>query len=251
MSTQAIISVKQEDGTYKSITVENDGYVKNPGVGYVLSTYYYAPKDINKLIDSGNIEELLPYPSDEGTREQLAVMNTVKEIWDYCFDNDIEYLYIYEDGVWQWTSPDSYDIHLVELTTTDTMEKVENEKIDIARYCSYATAVKWNNTNLVLLNNVQDIDPDFDPYGDIDFPDEDDEDQSIPEFYQYYITDLSDDSVEWIRETFPGIHLSFSELLDSWILCVQHYGTSWSYVATQYIGHLNIEKEEYERFNKN
>jgi len=99
----------------------------------------------------------------------------------------------------------------------------------------------------VLLNNIQEIDPYFDPYIDMYTGEENEE---MPDFYQYYITDMSDSSVEWSNRVFPKLYYTFSDLLDSWILCVPHYGTSWDYVSTQYIGMINISKEEYERFNK-
>ena len=120
------------------------------------------------------------------------------------------------------------------------------------------------------------IDVNFDPYADIEHPEDccddddydddydndddrydddydsydDNEDFSMPEFYQYFITDLSDDAVHWMRSTFPDLYFSFSELLNAWILCVSHYGTAWDYVPTEYVGHISISKEEYDRFNK-
>lgn len=250
MSTRAIISVKQEDGKYRSILVKNDGYVQNPGVGYLLSSYYYSPKTINKLIESGNIDSLSTVPNDYSSGDEVELMSTVKEVWDYCFGNDIEYLYIYEDGVWQWTSPDSYEIHLIELRTTDTIDVVDRSMVDVHRYCSYRTAAKWGDASLVLLNNIQEIDQEFDPYIDY-YEDEEDTEESAPEFYQFYVTDLSDDSVEWMRKVFPDLTFVYSELLDLWVLCVSHYGTSWDYVPTEYVGHVSISKEELDRFNKN
>lgn len=253
MSTSAIISVKQEDGKYKSILVRNDGYIQNPGVGYLLSSYYYSPKTINKLIEAGSIDSLLSHPNDYSSGDGVELMSTVKEILEYCVKNQINYLYVYEDDIWQWTGIDEKEFKLVELRMSDTMETVSRDKIDVPRYCSYKTAISWVGTNIVLLNNIQEIDPDFDPYSDFyeDSDDEEDEeDEEYPEFYQFYITDLSDNDVEWMNKVFPDLTLSYSELLNSWILCVSHYGTSWDYVPTEYIGHINISKEEFDRFNK-
>jgi hypothetical protein len=252
MSTSAVISVKQEDGTYRSISVMNDGYTQNPGVGYMLSTFYLSPTYASKLIEMGNVDSLDPQPNENGCGIQLGVKTTVKELLDYCVEKQIDYLYVYEDDSWQWAKVNPDECSLIELTMYETIDHIDRDSIDKPKYCSYATAAKWLGTNLVLLNNIQEIDKDFDPYVDVEFPDEEDEDEDfgMPEFFQYYITDLSDDSVDWMRSTFPDLIFSFSELLNSWILCVQHYGTSWDYVSTEYIGHVNIDKKEYDRFNK-
>lgn len=250
MSTRAIISVKQEDGKYRSILVKNDGYVQNPGVGYLLSSYYYSSKTINKLIESGNIDSLSTVPNDYSSGDEVELMSTVKEILEYCIKNQINYLYVYEDDIWQWTEVDENEIRLVELRTTDTIDVVDRSMVDVHRYCSYRTAAKWGDASLVLLNNIREIDQEFDPYIDY-YENEEDSEESTPEFYQFYVTDLSDSSVEWMRKVFPDLTFVYSELLDLWVLCVSHYGTSWDYVPTEYIGHVSISKEELDRFNKN
>ena len=87
---------------------------------------------------------------------------------------------------------------------------------------TYRCAVEWLNTNLVLLNNITEIDCTV--YD--NFRSAFDEDTEI---FQWFITDASDDDVEWLEEHF-GLLFTYSELLDKWILCVTHYGTSWDYV---------------------
>lgn len=283
--------MKQEDGTYKSISVVKDGYVQNPGVGYMLSTYYYSPKIINKLIDEGNIDSLtMPDPSKDGCGRQLVTMHSTKELIEYCQNKSSDYLYVFEDNKWYW-SYINYEEVLKELTTADTIEYIDRNSIDVPTYCSFKTAISWGGANIVLLNNIREIDEEFYPEesflerynsendddifddtlpcgccsccgcscdGDGDMDDYDDDDYydtdnepELPEIFQYYITDLSDDDVEWRRKVFPDIVYHFSEKLDSWILCVTHYGTSWDYVSTQYIGRLSIDKKEFDRFNKN
>lgn len=260
MSTWAVVSVKQEDGTYKSISVANDGYAENSGVGYMLSFYYYNKTSIDKLIDRGNIDSLkrgMLLDEEYESGIQLKVMSTVVELLDYCMDKSIDYLYVYEDGVWQWTYVMEGNYSLIELTTSDVTDYVDRELIDEPTFCSYSTAVRWGGTNIVLLNNISDIDENFDPYENYvrdDENGEDDEDEDeyyYPEFFQFYITNMSNDDIEWYRKVFPDLIYSFSEVLDAWILCVPHYGTSWDYVGTQYIGNLTIPNEEFERFNSN
>lgn len=50
------------------------------------------------------------------------------------------------------------------------------------------------------------------------------------EFYQYYLCNLSQYDVEQLKDY--GIILSYSDLLDCDVLCVNHFGTSWDYVPT-------------------
>ena len=256
MSTWAVISVKQEDGTYKSISVANDGYIQNPGVGYMLSTYYTYPEIVNMLVDLGNLSRLTSRLKEDNIGFQLVKQNSLQDLLNYCVAKLVDYLYVYEDRKWKWASNISSlsnpEISLKELTTSETMDYADEKMVDKPVYCSFRTAVRWGDTNIVLLNNIREIDPDFDPYESFyeDSDEEDDGENYTPEFYQFYITDMSDDDVEWRKKVFPGIIYVYSELLSSWILCVTHYGTSWDYVPTQYIGHINISKEEFERFNK-
>ena len=53
----------------------------------------------------------------------------------------------------------------------------------------------------------------------------DEETEEYPEIYQYYITNCS----EFLNEHF-GLMFSYSEVLDVWVLLVDHCGTGWDYV---------------------
>ena len=96
-------------------------------------------------------------------------------------------------------------------------------------YTDYATAAHWGGTQLIMCNNLPEIDPTvwdnvrFNLY---------DEDDNMVDKYQYFITDLSDWQVQWQEERFPDLKYTYSELLDKYILCVDHWGTAWDYVAT-------------------
>ena len=89
---------------------------------------------------------------------------------------------------------------------------------------TYRTAVEWLNTNLVLCNRLPEIDSTIWENMRQGFDEE-------TEIFQWYITDASDADVDWLEEHF-GLLFTYSELLECWILCVDHYGTSWDYVMT-------------------
>lgn len=54
--------------------------------------------------------------------------------------------------------------------------------------------------------------------------------QELCDFYQYYLCNLSNYEVDYLTKL--GICLSYSDLLDCDVLCVEHFGTSWDYVST-------------------
>lgn len=96
-------------------------------------------------------------------------------------------------------------------------------------FISYADAVKRFGNSYVLCNRVTEIDGAlferamFDPfneYGD------------LVDIYQYYITDCSFDDCDYLYKWY-GIKFAYSEVLDAYILCVDHLGTSWDSVMIE------------------
>ena len=87
---------------------------------------------------------------------------------------------------------------------------------------SYKRIVERFIDNLVLCNDINEID------NSIFYNMEEIEDDL--EIYQYYLCNLSNQEVEQLKEY--GIILSYSDMLDLDVLCVEHYGTSWDYVMT-------------------
>lgn len=85
---------------------------------------------------------------------------------------------------------------------------------------NYKVAVSWLNNNLILCNNIFDIDDN------IDYLMSD----QVPDIYQYYLTDCSQSDVKFLMEHFNLLFI-YSPKLDLYVLCVDHYGTSWDYVA--------------------
>lgn len=96
------------------------------------------------------------------------------------------------------------------------------------RYTRYSKAVKFLGNNLVLCNNIVDIDDD---YLDYRFSLEDDDGNPV-EIFQYFLTDCSEDDVKFLEKTF-NLKFAYSEKLDLFVLCVDHYGTSWDYVSIE------------------
>lgn len=91
---------------------------------------------------------------------------------------------------------------------------------------NYRVATQWLNNSLVLCNNIPNIDQSI--WDNMRFDQYDEEDE-YTEIYQWYITDCSDDDVRYLEDTF-GLLFTYSELLDCYILCVDHFGTAWDYV---------------------
>lgn len=87
---------------------------------------------------------------------------------------------------------------------------------------NYKKAVKWLNNSLILCNDIPVIDESV--YDNIRF-----ELEGEIEIYQWFLTDCSESDVEFLEQHF-GLKFTFSDALDLYVLCVDHYGTSWDYV---------------------
>ena len=95
---------------------------------------------------------------------------------------------------------------------------------------NYLTAVNWFNNRRILLNNIQEIDPKFttrfakyetsvNEYGE--------EEWGEPRYiYNYWMTDCTLPEVQFLESHF-GLLFGYSELLQKYILCVDHRGTKW------------------------
>lgn len=95
---------------------------------------------------------------------------------------------------------------------------------------TYSIAINWLRPSLVLCNKIAEIDQSVFDNARFSFYDEDEEMET--EIFQWYLTNLSLDDVEWIEKNFPDINFTYSDLLDCFVLCVDHYGTGWDYVPT-------------------
>jgi hypothetical protein len=93
------------------------------------------------------------------------------------------------------------------------------------RTISFAQAVKRFSNSFVLCNNVPEIDPSIWENAYFDFDD-------AGEIMQYYITDCSAEDVKYLSSWF-GLLFAYSEVLDCFVLCVDHWGTRWDGVMIE------------------
>ena len=95
---------------------------------------------------------------------------------------------------------------------------------------TYSIAINWLRPSLVLCNNIAEIDNSV--YDNARFSFYDEETETETEIFQWYLTSFSQDDVRWLEKNFPDLKFTYSDLLDCFVLCVDHYGTNWEYVAT-------------------
>lgn len=94
-------------------------------------------------------------------------------------------------------------------------------------YTTYSEAVNWLNNDFIILNNITEIDPTI--WENMRFSEYDEENDSYKEIFQYFITNADESDVEYLEKHF-GLLFTYSNLLDKYVLCVDHCGTSWDYV---------------------
>ena len=93
----------------------------------------------------------------------------------------------------------------------------------------YKTAAHWLHNSLILCNNIVKVDNAIIDNARFDWFDEDD---NQTEIYQWYLTDCSLSDVEYLEKHF-GLLFTYSDLLDCFILCVDHFGTCWAGVSCE------------------
>ena len=63
--------------------------------------------------------------------------------------------------------------------------------------------------------------------------DYDEEAEEYNEIYQFYLIDIDSYTLEKLQDLkCEDVIIAYSETLENYILCVDHFGTSWSYVMT-------------------
>ena len=130
------------------------------------------------------------------------------------------------------------------LVNKNKMGEYEIEK----GFASYRTVIDYFVGDIVLCNNIIDIDESIydninsngfyyvDDNGEYRTEEEYNNDengeirQELEEIYQYYLCNISDYEKEQLEKM--GVILSYSDLLECDVLCVDHFGTSWDYVLT-------------------
>lgn len=96
------------------------------------------------------------------------------------------------------------------------------------KYTTYNIATHWLDGGLVLCNEIVEIDPSIFDNMRFDFYNE--EQGTETEIYQWFLTSWSESDVEYLEKTFPDLLFTYSDKLDCFVLCVDHYGTMWSSV---------------------
>lgn len=101
---------------------------------------------------------------------------------------------------------------------------------------TYRIATHWLGNSYILANSIAQDESVFDNFR-FEFYDEN---EKPVEIYQWYITDANESDVEWLEDTF-GLLFTYSELLDCFILCVDHCGTGWDYVPCDILNETILE----------
>lgn len=113
------------------------------------------------------------------------------------------------------------------------MKELQNEKQEVLFYTTYKEAVHWLSNSLIMQNDICKIDNKVYDY--MRFETYNEESETYINIYQWFITDCSEDDIEYLKRYF-GLLFTYSPLLDKYILCVDHWGTSWDYVACPVYG---------------
>lgn len=103
------------------------------------------------------------------------------------------------------------------------------EKRNGKRFTDYYTVTKGWIENKILCNQICEFDPSV--YDNMRFELEDEEGNQ-KDIYQWFITDCNKYDVKYLEETF-GLLFTYSDMLDCYVLCVDHYGTMWKGVEVR------------------
>ena len=97
----------------------------------------------------------------------------------------------------------------------------------------YNTAVHWLGNAFILCNNI--VENDESVIENIEYPEwtnDNEEGRGGIEIFQWFLTNMSCEDKEWMQKNFPDLIFSYSDKLDLWVLCVDHFGTMWKGVST-------------------
>lgn len=248
--TSAIIALQVGD-LFKYILVDYDGYPKNPGVGHALvSGFPYLPS-VERLMEGKQRLKTLRsrhVVEKEGTGSELVDFPTLLGFAET--NPDIKFIYVYaqlNSERYDWMYGDlSDDIELLDdlesISFFEVSDTVDPEDVEVSQFCSFSTAANWLG-KYILFNKAPELDTWL--LEEVSVEGEDEEGELIyREFFQFYMTDLNDEDVEWMNKNFPDLIYAYSEELEKWILCVDHYGTSWDYVSTRFVGDLLIPETD-------
>jgi hypothetical protein len=98
-------------------------------------------------------------------------------------------------------------------------------------YTTYNIATHWLDGGLVLCNEIVNIDSSI--WDNMRFDYFNEKGDSQVEVYQWFLTNWNESDVEWLEKNFPDLLFTYSEKLDCFVLCVDHFGTMWSGVECE------------------
>lgn len=94
-----------------------------------------------------------------------------------------------------------------------------NKMTKTKRYTSYYRATYWDSdTALILCNNIASVD--YSVYDNMEF------DSEGVDIYQWFLTNLNRYDVDYLEKSF-GLLFTYSDMLDCYVLCVDHCGCYW------------------------
>ena len=111
--------------------------------------------------------------------------------------------------------------------TTDHINNNVKQEI----FISYLDAINYIPHNRILCNNIAEIDSSI--WENARFSVYDEEEDYYTEIFQYFITDFNLNDIEYLEKKFPSLKFSYSDKLDAFILCVDHFGTMWAGVPCE------------------
>ena len=107
------------------------------------------------------------------------------------------------------------------LLKNEKMGEYEKEQ----GFASYATIVDMFARDILLCNNILELDVSV-----LDNIEMREDYEDVPDIFQWYLCNLTDFDKEYLINA--GVVLSYSNLLDLDVICVNHWGTGWDYVLT-------------------
>lgn len=124
MSVRSMIAMKQKDGTYKSICCQHDG--EPLYTGKMLYEHYRDPMKLNLLLKLGNLSSIkelvspnlklnhsfdsplcdvcVAYHRDRGEKLVSEEFSTLEELEKVACNSNQDYLYLYDNGEWQYAN---------------------------------------------------------------------------------------------------------------------------------------------------
>ena len=128
----------------------------------------------------------------------------------------------------------------------DNLNEYEKEHGKI----SYYTLLEYYDISRILCNKLPEIDSSI--YDNIETGSlsyEEDGKTYYNDIYQYFIIDFSPWMLDDIKEKYSDeLIISYSDLLDNYVLMVDHFGTAWDYVLTDI--EFTTDYEKYEKWEK-